>query len=396
MAKVSVVKCDRYDQSLVDRAVRESLDLLGGIERFVQPGHRVLLKVNALTMKPPEAAVTTHPCVIKAVVAEVKRAGGVPVIGDSSGGMIAGQAPTRQVFEVTGIARAAAESGAELVNFDVAGVVAVKIRGQRELLYIARPVLNADVVISLPKLKTHSAAVFTGAVKNMFGCVPGHKKSEYHKAAPKLKDFSRLLVDIYEITAPALAIMDAIVGMEGNGPSAGNPRHLGLLLASEDPVALDATACSIIGLEPSRVYTTSIAHKRGIGTGTPDRIEILGQPLKDVLVRNFDLPSNVLLETMPGFLVSGLLGLLTAWPEVHMDSCIGCRFCVESCPVQAMEIKGKIPEIDYKKCIACLCCQELCPQKAIKMKQANPLGRAIAGMIERRKRRKRAQYLNRE
>lgn len=392
MTTVSIMKCADYEQERVDRAVRESLNLIGGIDRIVQPGQRVLLKVNALTMKPPEAAVTTHPSLIKAVAAEVKRAGGLPVIGDSSGGMIAGQAPTRRVFEVAGIAKAAEECGAELVNFDVAGVVAVKSKGPVELIYIARPVLDADVVISLPKLKTHSAAVYTGAVKNMFGSVPGHRKSEYHRAAPKLKDFSRLLVDIFEITRPSLVVMDAIVGMEGNGPSAGNPRQLGLILASEDSIALDATACSIIGLEPSRVYTTAIAHKRGLGTGDLAGIKIVGESLESVTLKDFDLPSNVMLEKLPGFIISGVLGLLKAWPEVNIEACEGCRFCVESCPVQAMEMKGRIPELDYKKCIACLCCQELCPQKAIEMKQANPLGRAIAGFVEKSKRRKRSQY----
>ncbi|MHB9093121.1 MAG: DUF362 domain-containing protein [Eubacteriales bacterium] len=392
MTKVSVVRCPEYEQERVNEAVRRSLDLIGGMERFVKPGQRVLLKVNALTMKPPEAAVTTHPCMIKAVAGEVRRVGGIPMVGDSSGGMVAGQAPTRQTFMMAGIAKAAEESDAELVNFDISGVTAVSGSGPIKTLHIARPVLEADVVISMPKLKTHSATVFTGAVKNMFGSIPGHRKSEYHRMAPRLKDFAEVLVDIFAATKPALAVMDGIVGMEGNGPSAGSPRDIGLVIASEDCVAVDAVASLIIGLEPSKVYTTAIAQNRGLGIGDPARLEITGEQLDKVRITNFDLPSNALLDTLPGFLVRGMLGMLKARPEINERVCVGCSFCVESCPVQAMKMAGKTPEIDYQKCISCLCCQELCPQKAVEMRQVNPFGRALAGIVGHNKKRKRARY----
>jgi uncharacterized protein (DUF362 family)/Pyruvate/2-oxoacid:ferredoxin oxidoreductase delta subunit len=392
MAQVAIVRCDEYQQELVDTAVRCALDNIGGLYRFVKPGQRVLLKVNALTMKPPEAAVTTHPAFIKAVVREVQQAGGIALVGDSSGGMAAGQAPTRQTFQVAGIARAAEEAGAELINFDISGVCTVKAGGPVQTLHIAKPVLEADVVISLPKLKTHSAAVYTGAVKNMYGSIPGHRKSDYHRMAPKLKDFAEVLVDILAAAKPALAIMDAIVGMEGNGPSAGNPRKIGLVLASSDCVALDAAASKIIGLEPLQIHTTSIAYQRGLGVGDLAKIEVLGEKLEDVLIPDFALPSNALLETMPGFLVQGMLGMLKARPEINTKTCAGCRFCVESCPVEAMNMTAQFPEIDYQKCISCLCCQELCPQKAVEMKQTNPIGRIVAGIISRSKEKKRAKY----
>lgn len=392
MAQVSIVRCEEYQQEQVDTAVRLAVDKIGGLAKFVKPGQRVLLKVNALSMKPPEAAVTTHPAFIKAVVREVQRAGGIAMVGDSSGGMVAGQAPTRQTFQVAGIARAAEESGAELINFDISGVEAVQANGPVKTLHIAKLVLEADVVISLPKLKTHSAAVYTGAIKNMFGSIPGHRKSDYHRMAPKLRDFAELLVDIFTATKPALTIMDAIIGMEGNGPSAGNPRKIGLVLASSDGVALDAVASKIIGLEPMKIHTTAIAHQRGLGVGDLARIEILGEKLADVRIPDFDLPSNAMLETMPGFVVRGMLGMLKARPEINKKACAGCRFCVESCPVEAMSMTAKFPEIDYEKCISCLCCQELCPQKAVEMKQTHPIGRAIAGMVAHGKNKKRARY----
>lgn len=387
MTKVSIVKCRQYEQEQVNGAVRQALDLIGGIESFIKPGQRVLLKVNALSPKPPEAAVTTHPSIIKAMVLEVKRAGGIPMVGDSTGGMTTRQG-TANTFRVAGIAAAVEESGAELVNFDISGVNAIEAAGPIKTLHIAKPVLEADVVVSLPKLKTHSATVYTGAVKNMFGCIPGHRKSEYHRMAPKLKDFAEVLVDIYAAAKPALAVMDGIIGMEGNGPAAGNPRDIGVILASRDCVAMDAIASLIIGLQPLKIHTTSIAHNRGLGQGDPAKIEITGEPLEEVSIRDFDLPSNAMLDTMPGFLVKGLLGLLRARPEINSKACAGCRFCVESCPVQAMEMMGKVPRIDYEKCISCLCCQELCPQKAVEMKQVSRLGRAFAGMAGHHKKRK--------
>lgn len=391
--KVSLVRCASYNQEAVNSSVEQALAMIGGIGRFVKPGQKVLLKVNALTPKPPEAAVTTHPAIIKAVVGQVKKAGGIPLVGDSSGGMIAGQAPTKQTFHVSGIARAAEEAGAELINFDVSGVEPINATGPIRILHLAKPVLEADVVISLPKLKTHSAAVFTGAVKNMYGCIPGFRKAEYHRMVPKLKDFSELLVDIFAAARPVLVIMDAIVGMEGNGPSAGKPREVGLVVASEDSVAVDAVASSIIGLNPFDVHSTRIAHKRGLGVGELSGIEIQGLNLAEVKIHDFDLPSNAMLETAPGFIISGVLSLLKARPEINSSTCAGCRFCVESCPVEAMDMKGKVPSIDYKKCISCLCCQELCPQKAVEMKQLNPLGRALSGVIGTIKKRRRSRYI---
>lgn len=391
--KVAVIRCEEYHQEAVDKAVEEALTGIGGMSRFVRPGNTVLLKVNALTPKLPEAAVTTHPAMIAAVAREVIKAGGVPLVGDSSGGIIAGQAPTKQTFQVAGIAEAAEKSGARLVNFDTSGVRAVQVDGPVKILHIAQPVLDADVVISMPKLKTHSAAIFTGAVKNMYGCIPGFRKAEYHRMLPKLKEFSELLVDILSVSRPSLAIMDGIVGMEGNGPSAGNPRKVGVVIAGADSVAVDAVASSIIGLNPFDVYSTRIAHRRGLGKGELKDIEVVGLPIAEAKVEDFDLPSNALLETAPGFIVKGFLGLLKARPEINRDTCRGCRFCVESCPVEAMDMPGEFPEINYTKCISCLCCQELCPQKAVEMRQSNPLGKVIAGIINSMKKRKRARYM---
>lgn len=386
MSEVAVVRCRDYGQDAVDNAVHEALNLIGGLAQWIKPGDRVLLKPNILSSKPPEAGVTTHPAVIKAVIRAVQKAGGIPLIGDSSGGMIAGQSPTRVSLVTTGIQAAAEETGAQVINFDMAGVIESPNPGGRiPVYYIAKPILEADVVISLPKLKTHSATLFTGAVKNMYGTIPGFRKAEYHRMAPKPTDFAEVLVDIFARSRTKLAIMDGILAMEGNGPAAGPTRNLGLLVASSDCVALDAVASSIIGFRPQDIATTRVAAVRGLGEAELGKITVLGMPLAEAQVTDFELPSNAMMEIMPDFVIKGLLGVLKARPEVDPARCTGCEFCIQNCPVGVMRIQNKAPAIEYDKCISCLCCQELCPQRAVELKQHHPVGRFLAAVMKFRK-----------
>lgn len=389
MSEVAIVRCPDYEQDAVDKAVQAALDLIGGLGQWVSPGDRVLLKPNILSSKPPEAGVTTHPAVIKAVVRAVKEAGGIPLVGDSSGGMIAGQSPTRVSLVTTGIQAAAEEAGAQVINFDLAGVhESANPGGRIPVYYIAKPILDADVVISLPKLKTHSATLFTGAVKNMYGTIPGFRKAEYHRLAPKPTDFAEVLVDIFARSRTRLAIMDGIVAMEGNGPAAGPTRKLGLLLAGSDCVALDAVASAIIGFRPSDIATTRVAAGRGLGEAELSKITVRGVPLEEARVTDFELPSNAMMEKMPDFVIKSLLGVLTARPEVDPAKCTGCEFCVQNCPVGVMRLQNKVPVIEYDQCISCLCCQELCPQRAVELKQQHLVGRLLAAVMKYRKRRR--------
>ncbi len=393
MTEVAVVRCSDYCQEKVDEAVAECLELIGGLTKWVRPGDRVLLKANVLSAKPPAAGVTTHPAVIKAVIRAVYKAGGIPLVGDSSGGMIAGQSPTRVSLVTSGIQAAAEEAGAQVINFDMAGVQEAPNPGGRiPIYYITRPVFEADVVISLPKLKTHSATLFTGAVKNMYGTIPGFRKAEYHRLVPKPEEFAGVLVDIFARSRTKLAIMDGITAMEGNGPAAGPTRNLGLLLASSDCVALDAVASAIIGFRPVQIATTRIAGARGLGEADLDKITVLGANLQELLVSDFKLPTNTMLESMPGFITSSLLGVLRARPVVEKAKCTGCAFCVQSCPVGVMRLKEKVPVIEYDQCIACLCCQELCPQQAVELKQHHPVGKLLAAVLKYRKRRRNRRY----
>ncbi|MGB9132092.1 MAG: DUF362 domain-containing protein, partial [Methanosarcina sp.] len=256
--RVAIVRCSDY--SNVKDAIRESLNLIGGLEKIISPGNRVLLKPNVLAVRPPEDAVTTHPAVVSAMCELVLEAGGIPVIGDGSGIVRPGSTSTSQAFKASGIEDAASGCGAELINFETSGYVEVEVpnAGQFSRLHIAKAILDADVIISLPKLKTHELTLYTGAVKNFFGVIPQKNRKQAHALEDRDR-FGNAVVDIYSIVKPQLAIMDGIVGMEGNGPSNGTPVSAGVVMASYDCVALDIVASELIGIDPLKVPTNKAA-----------------------------------------------------------------------------------------------------------------------------------------
>ncbi len=384
-SRVAIVRCPDYTETRVEAALRQSLALIGGIENLVRPGNRVLLKVNLLSPKTPEQAVTTHPAVVAALARLAREAGGEPVVGDSSGGILAGRSPTARALAVSGVAEAAAANGAAVVNFDTSGVVEVDNSGNAlvPVLHLSREVLAADVVISVPKLKTHSATLYTGTVKNMFGAVPGRRKAEYHRLAPSLEEFSGLLVDIYAAAKPHLTVMDGILAMEGNGPAHGQPRPVGLILSSRDGIALDAVAAAVIGFRPGAIASTRIGAARGLGQGSLEQIEVVGESLATAKVQGFRLPSNALFAHAPRGLVRGALQLLQTRPVVNRRKCSGCQACRENCPVGAITWKEGAPQVDLERCIQCFCCHELCPAGAMEFRRDYWVARQFARLTGR-------------
>jgi uncharacterized protein (DUF362 family) len=258
---VSILQCPDYTLEKVREVVKKSFENLGGIEKFVKKGDRVLVKPNLLSAKEPERAITTHPAVVQAVVEEVQKLGAIPWISDSPGGADRG---VKRVFDKTLMTQVAQTTGARLFPFEGSGVYERKAQSGK-IYYIAKPASDADVIISLPKLKTHSFLLYTGAVKNMFGTIPGFRKAEYHKEAPKTYEFASVMVDIFSLRPPEISLMDAVVVMEGDGPSSGSPQYLGLILASPDAVALDTVGAKIFGYKDDEIETTLIAQKRGLG-----------------------------------------------------------------------------------------------------------------------------------
>ena len=362
LTTVAAVRADSYDPPALYAGISRLLDLIGGIGRFVRPGMRVLIKPNLLSARGPERAVVTHPEVVAAIARLVREAGGSVQVGDSPAGAKVG---IRRVWDNTGYSEMAAREGLELVNFEKAGSRPVAI--DTSVYYIARPVLDADLVINVPKLKTHVLTLMTGAVKNMFGSVPGFRKGMYHKSAPSPRHFSRHVVDVFSAVQPGLTIMDAVLGMEGDGPASGSPRPINLLLASPDGVALDTVAADVIGLNPQRVHTTRYAAEAGLGIGWLEGIRVAGEKLSSMKIPDFKLTSNLKLELLPRFLVNIVDPFLWLFPGIDSSKCIMCGECVNSCPTKALQSNGhrRVPSFRKKLCITCWCCHEVCPEHAV-------------------------------
>jgi uncharacterized protein (DUF362 family)/Pyruvate/2-oxoacid:ferredoxin oxidoreductase delta subunit len=375
MSKVSVVKCRDYDYENVKAAVRESVGLLGGISAFVKPGDRVLLKANLVLKRRPEKATTTHPSIVRALAEMVIEAGGKPVIGDSPGGTNYYNREVLQgIYETTGMREAAELSGAELnYNFDVIDVPYPQGKVIKNIKTI-KAVIDADVIINIPKIKSHMMNAFSGAVKNMFGIIPGRYKVDYHFRFEDPADFADLLIDVITYATPHLSVMDAVVGMEGYGPTNGSPKQVGLILSSADPYSLDAVAAYAIGIDPPQIPMIRKSVERGLYDGKFDRIDIVGERIRTVRVLNFKKPTvrvafNIYSWVIPKPLLKRFNRYIKPSPSFNHAQCRKCRACFESCPPQAITLVEGKPVVDLQKCIRCFCCDELCVYAAVEIKK---------------------------
>lgn len=377
MSIVSIASCASYhDRDAIVVCMRQCLQRLTDLQAIFKPNTKVLLKPNLLSSRRgPDQPCNTHPYVLRAIAIILKQDYACQVfIGESSGGLSYGG--TRKAFTVSGYRDIANELGIELVDFDVTGISQISGSGMRYLksLGVTSFLDQVDVIVSVPKLKTHSLVLFTGALKNMMGVVPGSGKRLMHAQAPRPQQLSEYLVELFSKVKPQLSIMDAVISMEGAGPAAGDPRHLGILLASRDAVAVDAVAAKIIGLNPLDVATTKLAAERGLGIAELDQIEIRGLSLEEVTVKDFKLPisgfSNRVIDVLPNFVLKQLFaGMTSGRPVIINKVCTRCNTCVAACPIKIMSYdrKGNVV-IDYSKCIECYCCHELCPDNAIVIK----------------------------
>jgi uncharacterized protein (DUF362 family)/Pyruvate/2-oxoacid:ferredoxin oxidoreductase delta subunit len=361
-SSVSIVKCQNYDEDKVLSGLRRSIDLIGGIQTFVRKDNHVLLKPNLLYGKSPEKAVTTHPSILRGMIQIVREAGGVPFIGDSpSVGSL------MKTAEKAGVKAVADEMKCPLVEFNKP-VLPPKRKGKIfKQLEIDQRVLEVDVIINLPKFKTHSLTLLTLGVKNLFGCIPGPRKALWHlKAGEDRKTFAQILVDVYQIIHPSLTILDGIVGMEGNGPNSGRPIPIGLILASGDPLSLDQIVCDLLGISRESLLTNRVAFEQGMGK---DKIDVFGERAKDVKISGFQFPTLSQPDwNLPGFLGKALKNALTSKPMIEEEVCNACDRCAEICPPKALARKGKDLVFDYEQCIRCFCCLEVCPEGAISIK----------------------------
>ncbi|MCL0059948.1 DUF362 domain-containing protein [Dehalococcoidia bacterium] len=364
--KISIVECADYDIRRVKEAIRKAVSLIGGWEGIAERGNRVLVKPNMLSARPPDEGVTTHPAVVRALVELVQEAGAEALIGDSPGET---NRELSHFWEVCGYSEVSRVTGAPLISLDreiLEVEVADGVIYQR--LHLSRSVLEVDALITVPKLKTHSLTLFTGAVKNLLGLIPGGGKLEFHRRCPRPDDLGEAVVDIFSVARPKLALMDAVVGMEGNGPVSDKLRDIGVILAGRDSVALDTVAQAMIGLKAFDVPTTRAAAQRKLGTSDLRQIEVLGQPLK--VVEDFLLPSNAVVRSIPRPILGLIARRIMVRPRARADKCTNCGVCTNSCPVDAIYIEERPVRVDYKKCILCLCCYELCPEKAMDLRKS--------------------------
>ena len=368
-AKVALVRAREYSQA--DDAVRQALDLLGGMRNFLKPGSSVLLKPNLLCGAPPDKNVTSHPAVVEAVVKLAREAGCEPMMGDSpsigSGNFHAVKA---------GYTDLCRRMKVPWVSFEDS--ITVEGGSVFKRLEVARILTQVDAVINLAKLKTHGQTYLTLAVKNMFGIVPGVRKAQWHmQAGSDLDFFCRMLVEMCYRFKPVLNIIDGITAMQGNGPRNGKPFPLGCLIAGSDPSATDRVICDLLKVNPNKVRTIAAAEFLGCGITDLERIEVVGDEIGGFNVRGFEFSGQELPMNMGSFapLVPLARKALTSRPAIDLKMCTVCAQCVEQCPAEAMKIspngrmKSDMVGINLKQCIRCYCCSEICPEGAIAVKQ---------------------------
>jgi len=371
MSKVALVRCESYNYDEVKKAIDKGLELLGGVEKFCSPNEKLLLKPNLLATDTSTKCATTNPEVFKAVATAFKGQCASLTYGDSP----AFQSP-KSVSRKNGIGAYAESLGIELSDFESGSEITFPEGIQNKKFTIANGILQKDCLISICKMKTHGFMKVTGAIKNQFGAIPGTLKGEFHVKVPDSNTFAKMLIDLNRYLKPRLYIMDGIVAMEGNGPRSGDAKQMNVLLFSTDPVALDATFCRIINLDPTYVPTNVYGKEFGLGTYLENEIELVGDPLQSFVSKDFNVKRTPLTPHKSENIAKNLRSIIGKKPIINQNKCVKCGICVKMCPLtpKALNWVGKegenIPQYDYTRCIRCFCCQELCPEGAITIKQS--------------------------
>ena len=363
---VAAVQVGTYEYERVELGLRTAIAHVGGLEQYVMPGDRVLLKPNMLEGVPPKKAVTTHPEIMRALIRMVQEAGAVAVVGDSPG-----VSSTLKAAGKCGILAVCRSEGADLEAFDETVEIAHPQGRVVKKFTLAKQLTAVDKVISVAKMKTHTFMGITGATKNLFGFIVGMQKAQFHLRLQARQEFAGMLIDLAGAVRPVLSIVDGITGMEGNGPRNGKPLHAGVLLAGADCLAVDMTMAQMMGFRPEDIPLLALALERGVAPSLA-AIERVGSA-RDT--RHAFLPPRTLTsleDRVPRWAARLGRSQLTARPDTA-SNCISCGRCVNHCPPQAMELTDGRVTIDYERCIRCYCCQELCPANAVMLSEGKLL-----------------------
>jgi uncharacterized protein (DUF362 family)/NAD-dependent dihydropyrimidine dehydrogenase PreA subunit len=371
-AAPGLAPCADYTPEAVRDALTAAIDSAGGLD-WVRPGMRVAVKLNLCTTRRPEAAATTHPACAAALTRLLTERGATVVLGDSPGGPFAGPL-IRRLYDVTGLHACEDAGGSLNNNFDYTEVAYPAGRSLRRFAYCDW-VRDCDAVINFCKLKSHGMMGMTAAVKNLYGVIPGTYKSEYHYQHTDPMNFADMLIDLDEYVKPRLHLVDAIDIMEGNGPTQGTPRHLGLLLADTDPYRLDRLCAALLGIRESEIPYLEAAKRRGLLPGAPDpAIAALAAPyaLTDFQRSGATASWFARSEDDRGLkkLAKGAMAVLLRSRPAAGPDCTGCGKCARDCPARAIEIRDGRAHINRKTCIRCFCCQEFCPTGAMRVHRA--------------------------
>jgi uncharacterized protein (DUF362 family)/NAD-dependent dihydropyrimidine dehydrogenase PreA subunit len=342
--------------------VRQAVDRAFDLFPVQVGGRKVLIKPNVLRASEAREGIVTHPAVLRAVVDKVEALGPASlIVGDNPG--LFNYGDNENCFKKSGLMEAAKGyyrnigNDSEKVSFNTDYLPWVSV---------SRAVLEADLIISLPKFKTHGLTIVTGAIKNSYGYLPGAQKARLHKAAGNPERFHEVVVEVFRLRVPDLFIVDAVIGMEGNGPASPDLREIGLVLASDNGVAMDAVMATMMGLDPGRLRFLQKAEDFGLGSHNVDRMEIIGE-LK--ILPDFKLPPLGGDAISANKAVQEMMHSRTLLrPQADPELCTGCGTCVDQCAVSALSMDGDLPRVDADTCITCFCCQEMCPEKAMTLK----------------------------
>lgn len=360
-----------YDEELIYTAVCSFMEELS-IADDLRPGLKVVLKPNMVMARGTEIPATTHPLVVKCVARWLRAQGVTDItLAESSGGLYNAE-HMKTVYSVCGMKQL--EPLVKLNTDFSAKTVNCPSGFANHSFHIITPIVEADYIINICKLKTHAMTGYSGGIKNLFGVIPGLEKPQMHYRWPQLEDFSRMLVELSQIVKPQLTIVDAIDAMEGNGPTGGTSHPLHMLLAARDLYTQDYFAAKLMGLEPSDIVMLRQSTEKGLIK--PEEITLMGDAVPENLVP-FQKPDTQRLDftgSVPGFLQKPFTFLaakvLKSYPQLDREKCVGCGKCAESCPAHIIQIKNKKAVFKKRGCISCFCCQEMCPMKAISVKKA--------------------------